>query len=527
MVSFLPFEVLQNISRFIDTRDKLACLTVCRAWYRPTFESLYTHVHLTSLLSFRTFLYIVAHHDLMPGVHVKKLCLYNHNDVGFQSRPLTVTELEVLARYCFNLNSFLFRDIWVWYCLDQLDLTAIWPRLHRLPVARYNRVAFKVFQKLGDRLTDVYINCAAIPFDGIARLLSSMTQLKTISIHDRSLKLDLEALDDIHRAAPNVKHLDLQTQMQPLDQPLTKRYATLYSLQCSIYHSDSAWFDIIKSRYNVLDMLSLNVLRNFVQDIPSTEQAMECIDAIFDLVKHTTIQQLDIHVRHPYELSFIESYALELVYSYAILYTDHTYTISIDFKYFDWIDYTLSDTNYIVREIPEVLYSSTLMRNKTIHHTLGFEFGIGKDYEFNEMHVLNTWITKPVNDHVTFLSLERQIRNTNYTGKKCPLYLDSVLAHFPRLISLSYARTIKFKKGINAPDRAAVTLLDRKDTSKHQSLRYLSFRNVQIDRYIYQYVFQHCPHLSRLEMEDCNLEAEIVLALEYYCLEHNVALIIK
>ncbi|KAI8375056.1 hypothetical protein EDC96DRAFT_497718 [Choanephora cucurbitarum] len=420
MSTLLPYEVIFNISQFISTADKLSCITVCRAWYRPVFESLYTHVHLSSLQSFRAFLYVIAHHPLLPGSQVRKLCLYvaQRSRFDFRGRPMTVTEMEILARYCYNLNSFFFHDLWYWHCLDQLELTQLWPKLHRLPTARFGITALKVFEKLGDRLTDLCISYAGLSFEKVCRLLALMKQLETLSIHDRSMRLDMELLNEIHAAAPHLKHLDLQTQMLNTVTTIQKSvYCQIRSLQCSIYQPDSVWFTLIKSCYPRLQSLSFYILRNFTQDIPSTEEAMECLDSIFDLVKHTSIQRLNVHVRHPYDHSFIENYTLGLLYAFSVLDSQSIPSLSIYFRYFDWTDYTLTESNYLIREIPEALDSSSTVYKATSHHTLSFEFGIGEEYDFNEMNVLSTWLTKPINFLVTHLTLERQIRDTNYAGK--------------------------------------------------------------------------------------------------------------
>ncbi|OBZ80707.1 hypothetical protein A0J61_11245 [Choanephora cucurbitarum] len=254
---------------------------------------------------------------------------------------------------------------------------------------------------------------------------------------------------------------------------------------------------------------------------------MECLDSIFDLVKHTSIQHLNVHVRHPYDHSFIENYTLGLLYAFSVLDSQSIPSLSIYFRYFDWTDYTLTESNYLIREIPEALDSSSTVYKATSHHTLSFEFGIGEEYDFNEMNVLSTWLTKPINFLVTHLTLERQIRDTNYAGKACPLFLDSVLAHFPQLISLTYSREIKLRKGIDNADLALLTLLDRHDNTKHEHIRYLHIKNVKIDRYVYRHLFRQCPHIVKIELVNCDLDEETVLALEYYCLSNDVTLILK
>ncbi|KAI8359973.1 hypothetical protein BD560DRAFT_405081 [Blakeslea trispora] len=532
MSFLLPYEVVFSISQFMSIEDKLSSLTVCRTWYRPVFESLYTHVHLSSLQSFRAFLYIVAHHPLLPGSQVRKLCLYiePRESFDFRERPMTITEMEILARYCYNLDSFFFHDHWYWYCLDQLELTQLWPRLRRLPTARYSKTALRVFEKLGDRLTDLCINCPAMSFEKISRLLSCMHQLETVSIRVRSMKLDIELLDEIHAAVPQLKHLDLQTQM--LDTEILRQLQKpvcypLVSLQCNIYKPDSVWFTLIKSRYTHLKSLSIHVLRKFIDDFPSAEEAMECIEPIFDLIKHSSIQQINIHIRHPYDHPFIENYTLGLVHAYSVLSSQSIPSISICFRYFDWTESISSESSYITREIPEVLDSSTTVHKKTTYHTISFEFGIGEDYDFDEMNVLSTWLAKPINFLVTHLKLERQIREIDYVGKVRPLFLDTVLTHFPQLISLTFSRRIKLKKGIKDADTAFLTLLDRKDKTRHDHIRYLYIEDVKIDSYIYRYLFKYCPHIVRIELVNCFLDEETVLALEYYCLSNDVTLILK
>lgn len=542
----LPYEVLLQIVTFLDTADKITCLKVCTAWYRPTLESLYSNAQFYSLCKLRKFINMIAHHPLTPGIYVRRLRLFNATRNTRQERPMIFTEFELLTRYCINLNELYFNEPWYWYCLLQLDWSCTWLNLHKLPaVYSLSYITRTLYPKLGDRLTEFHVQRRP-EFDVMVHLLSTMPNIQSIILGGTIWNLTTTELQRIHLAAPRARILKTMfrvphfTHHQLSISKYTNNNSLLDYLHCHIDHPNSGWFSIIPNMYyNVhtllLQLIDHNSRRMGEEDILSVAS----FESAVNMIKHIDVQQLEIMLKSHDLKNHVEDMILSLVYEYNLMEPAIISTVSFVLEY--------SDEQYLGgngnRFHKQWSLKSTSTRSfsksrhgiqKYVHHEFTMNFDISEKLDCNEMDALKGFITDPINLSVTMLTMTREINHSSL-ARKMPylIYFDSLLDHFQNLEFLSLGCIVghsQFRAIMEHQTKymqLSVSSMAMANRNIYSSFRSLTVRSVKINRSLYQYLFKKCPNISTLKIINCKLDEETTLVLEYLCLQHNVLLCIK
>ncbi|KAL7309907.1 hypothetical protein PS15m_010730 [Mucor circinelloides] len=529
---FIPFEVVRLISHHISTKDTLECLLVCKSWYQPMFESLFNSVTIKTCRSFRAFLYVIAHHKLTPGKFVKKMELFMGD---FRGRPVTFTEFELLSRYCYNLRELMFFYIQYWNYMNDLDLSITWLHLRKVPVSR-DRASLEVCCKLKDRLEQVALHALDEP---LLPFLSSSTPCS------RLLKMDIDAcyflltadtVRSIHRCAPLVQELSLMVCMENINDSLPslplvdKRMNHVQELKCLVHHPDSAWFPVIKSTYYDIDKLTMIISGMPPRHAGYTARhytKFEIVRSLIDLIKNTSIRELEMDVKFVDDISFLQAATATLLYDQC---NDLTMTMPVSVKASfvfpgDFDSHHQFCAKLTTTEMPE--------QEKRVRHQLRYqfirEFDEGNDeLDVSELDLLEYTIIRPINKLVAELILDVGIEDnfpwTYYVAtKKRSVCFDQVLSYFINLESLVLSSSL-FEFFGNV---VKFTVSNTAKNVKHKSLKILTVKNAFIDKCVYQFLFKNCTQLSTLTLVGCGIDDETTLILECLSLESDVLLNIR
>lgn len=529
----IPFEVARLISRHISTKDTLECLLVCKSWYRPMFESLFNSVTIKTCRSFRAFLYVIAHHELTPGKFVKKMELYMED---FRERPVTFTEFELLSRYCHNLRELMFFYIQYWDYMNDLDLSITWLHLRKVPVSR-NRASLEVCCKLKDRLEQVALD--APDWSILLPFLSSSTpcsRLLKMDVDAYSLFLTADTVRSIHRCAPLVQELSLMACMEnindsPPSLPLVdKRMNHVQELKCLIHHPDSAWFPVIKSTYYDIDKLAMVISDMPPQHVGYTARhytKFEIVRSLIDLIKNTTIRELEMDFKFVDDISFLQAATATLLYDQC---NDLTMTMPVSVK----ASFVMpGDFDSHHQFFAKLTTTETPEQEKRVRHQLRYRF-IGEldedndEQDVSELDLLAYTLIRPINKLVAELILDIGFGDNflwSYyvvTKKRCVCF-DQVLSYFINLESLALSSSLfEFCGGV-----VKFTVSNTVKNIKHKSLKALTVKNAFIDKCVYQFLFKNCTQLSTLTLVDCRIDDETTLILECLSLESDVLLSIR
>lgn len=524
-----PFEVLQKIACQLNKKDKLSSLVACSALYPAMLESLYKNVVISDMVSFRYFLSSIAHHRHQPNFSVRTLSLLmNNNDIEYGTRIMTLTEFELLARYCANLVELFFYENEYWKLMNELDFTMSWPRLNKIPASQGTTESFQVYSKLKNQLVDISLCGIFEPKHNIMELVSPSERVQQFMIDDRRISLRVNNIRQVHACYTQLRSLVLCTKLVgPVDDgdlailPLK----SLESLRCTIDHPNSNWFSLLKLWYKDIKFLYLHCITEY-RDRPI--KSINMVESILDVLHTTNIQQLQFSFVNVQQYVLLaESIMMETTYDFIMM--NIPTAISLNFRYTD-MDLRNRQSNKLQCTLSK--YQPLQVFN--MHYSLE-----NHREQYNEVRFLSELIKTPVNNQLCHLNLTRIV--TLYADPITeeptrPLHINSILDHFPNLRSLTFTLLIQKRntKKLKNPtyndssDLAIVTLSDAKMSSLHHHFRCLKIVSTKVDRAIYHYLFRKCPKLSTLILESClSHDDETHLALEYLCLEHDVDLIIK
>jgi hypothetical protein len=535
----LPYEIVLQIVTFLETTDKINCLTVCKAWYRPTLESVYCNVRFKSLRKLRKFIDMIAHHPLTPGIYVKRLRLVNTTTTrSSRGRPMIFTEFELLTRYCINLTELYFNEPWYWYCLLQLDWSCTWLNLRKLPpVNSLEYITRTLYPTLADRLTEFHVQRRP-EFDVMIQLLSTMPKLQSIVLGGTTWNLTTNELQKIHTAAPRARRLKAMFRLPPStdDQQLLicKHNSFLDHLHCHIDHPLSGWFSIIQTMYYNVQTLVLQLVERDGHIGQESFSTIASFEPTLNLIKHINVQQLEISLRSYALNKYVEDMILSIVYEYNLKDPTIISTVSFVLDYFDEQPcYYGSSNRFNKQKSFKSISTRSFSKSKHgiqthVHHAFALNFDISEELDYNEFSAIKGFITHPIHLSVTRLTMTREI--TYCTKKNYVLYFDSLLTYFQNLESLSLDCIIdrtQFKAMEHQTKYMQLSVSSTMDQHTYPSFRSLTVRSIKINRSLYQYLFSKCPNISILKITDCKLDEETTLVLEYLCLQHDVLLCIK
>lgn len=541
----LPYEVLLQIVAFLDITDKIACLTVCRAWYRPTLEAVYNNAQFHSIGKLRKFINVIAHHPHTPGIYVKRLRLINTAQArNRRIRPMIFTEFELLARYCINLNEFYFNEPKYWCWLVQLNWSSTWLNLGKLPaINSLDYMTRTLYPKLADRLTEFHTQ--RLPkFDVMVQLLSVMPKIQSIVLGGINWNLTTNELQRLHLAAPQAKKLITMFYVPPSTHQtfsLTECHhasSLLDHLQCRIDHPDSGWFPIIQNMYYNVHTLFLQLVDQYNYARGDESQSVLIFESAVNLIKHIRVQHLEISLRSHDLKNYVEDMIMSLMYEYTLIDPTIHSTVSLELDYFDkQYCYGGNGDRYHKQKLFKSLSTRSVSNGRHgiqnyVHHAFTINFDIPEELDYNEMNAIKGFITHPIHLSVTRLAMTREITRQSLS-RKTPyfIYLDLLLAYFQNLESFSlgciidsyHLRPLEHQTNYM---QLSVSSMSTSDQNKYVSFRSLTVKSIKINRSLYQYLFKKCPNISILKIVDCKLDEETALVLEYLCLQHNVLLCI-
>ncbi|CEP18826.1 hypothetical protein [Parasitella parasitica] len=527
----VPFEVARQISGYLSQKEALECLLVCKNWYRPMLESLYSSVVLRTCRSFRVFLYVIAHHELTPGKFVKELELYIED---FNERPVTFTEFELLSRYCINLNDLQFSHTRYWRCMNELDLTNTWPHLRKVPTSR-NKISFEVCYKIKDRLEEVAF--FAQDESILAFISSPCPKLLKLEVATRHLLLTIDTIRSIHHCAPFVQNLCLMACMENISDnsfnvpPLIDEHNNhVQHLKCLIHHPDSAWFSVIKSTYHSIDTLTL-----IISNIPPRQSGyisrpytkFEIVRSIIDLIKGISIRDLEMDFKFVADISFMQAATATLLYDHCNKVLNKSMSVSVRASFIIPGDF---DYHHGFKSKLKTLESSNKV---AIHHELEYRFirefdDENDDYSVSELDLLEYTIVRPINKLVLHLSMNIGTRDeffwTNVMTNKQHVHFDQILSYFSNLESLTVTSNLSGISGSNPDSEVKLTLSSATKKTDNSSLKCLTVQSASIDKCIFQFLFKHCTALTKLILTDCQIDDVTTLVLECLSLESDILL---
>lgn len=528
----IPFEVIRHISRYLSTKETLECLSVCKNWHRPMFESLFNSVTIKTCRSFRAFLYVIAHHELTPGKFVKTLELYIED---FNERPVTFTEFELLSRYCSNLNELMFSHNKYWRCMNDLDLSTTWLHLRKVPISR-NRVSLEVCTKLKDRLEQVALYAQDKSILSFMTTSPKCPRLLKMDVATCHLLLTIDGVRLIHNCAPLLRELNLMVCMENISDPppalplLDRHMNHVQELKCLIHHPDSAWFSIVKSTYydiNKLTMIISNITPRHAGYTARQHTKFEIVRSLIDLIKSTTIRELEMDFKFVDDISFLQAATATLLYDQCNNLAT-TMPVSVNASFVAPGDF---DCHH--RFLAKLTTPEPYEHEKRAHHQLEYRFireldEDGDEHNVSELDLLAYTIIRPINKLVTELSLNIGIGGdflwyNVVTTKRCVCF-GQVLSYFANLESLTLSSDLYGLSGSSLQSDIKFTVSSPVKNIKHQSLTALTVKNISIEKCVYQYLFKNCTQLSTLKLIDCQIDYETTLILECLSLESDVLL---
>ncbi|KAI8640650.1 hypothetical protein BD408DRAFT_444984 [Parasitella parasitica] len=485
------------------------------------FESLYNSVVIRTCRSFRVFLYIIAHHELTPGKFVKKLELYIED---FNERPVTSTEFELLSRYCVNLNILMFFHTKYWRCMNELDLTNIWPHLRIVPISR-NRVSFDVCNRIKDRLEEVAF------FAQDEYILTFMStpcpKLLKMEIATRHLLLTIDIVRSLHNCAPLVQDFCLMACMENITDssfsiPLVDNSNNhVQHLKCLIHHPDSAWFSIIKSTYHSIDTLTLIISNTPPRQSGYTSRPytkFEIVRSIMDLIKSTGIRELEMDFKFIADISFMQAATATLLYNHCDKILNKSIPVSVRASF----NIPGNFDRFHGFKLKTFKSSEKAKTKYEIEYRFIREFNENYDHSVSELNMLEYTIIRPINKLVLHLTMEIgavcEFSGSNIMTKKRHVHFDQILNYFSNLESLTVASHLYEFSGRN------LILSTTTKKADNNSLKYLAIQNISIDKRIFLFLFKHCTALSKLTLTDCQIDDVTTLALECLALESDVLL---
>ncbi|GAN03645.1 hypothetical protein MAM1_0045c03100 [Mucor ambiguus] len=492
------------------------------------FESLFNSVTIKTCRSFRAFLYIIAHHELTPGKFVKTLELYIED---FNERPVTFTEFELLSRFCSNLNELKFPYNRYWRYINDLDLSSTWLRLRKVPISR-SRASLEACSKLKDRLEQVAFYAqdrAILSFMTTSPHCPRLTKMDVATCH---LLLTADGVRSIHGCAPLLQELSLMVCMENISDPppvlplIDRRMNHVQTLKCLIHHPDSAWFPIIKSTYYDIDRLTMIISNRTPRHTVYTVRhhtKFEIVRSLMDLIKNTTIRELEMDFKFVDDISFLQAATATLLYDQC---NNLEITMPVSVKASFVVPGNLDCHHQFLAKLttPDVP-----KEENRVYHYLEYRF-IRVSDEFNdednvsEIDLLAYTIIRPINKLVTELSLDIGVGSDFLWFKKRCVCFDQVLSYFVNLESLTLSSNLYDFCGGCIQSLTQFSVSVPVKNTKHQYLTALTVENMLIDKCVYQYLFKNCTQLSTLRLIDCQIDDETTLILECLSLESDVLL---
>ncbi|KAI7898392.1 uncharacterized protein BX663DRAFT_555903 [Cokeromyces recurvatus] len=430
------------------------------------------------------------------------------------------TDFEILAYYCPNLNELQFNDYQYWYSLNELDLSLYWKQLHKIPTIHNNAVCRSVFQQLKDRLTSLEFFFNFQPF-----FYQQLPLLKECTLYGNNY-IHLNLLERLHQSAPFLESLYCKVDIRQSNKIMTTSRQNLKLLCCYIYDPKSVWFSLIQDNYYDVYILKLTITHEYMNKdkyskvIPlPLARATQHISQLFDLMRLTRIRCIDVVFSGYYiELEFIRSLTYNFINNYNIIRHYEFCPVEIHFMYSNNVqpEYMpggsyATDTSFV----RYAHYSQIKQSPQRIHHR--FDFHVVMKNKRRRLldegcaSFINA-IVKPVNLRTQYLTIKRvatveeqEVTHFNYYNNNNNnnssidlIYLDCLLKHFPSLIELS----IVFCQ----EETSLLKCLISSRKTHHNSIRVLNIENVKLDRNVYEFLYNYCPNLSRLDLKNCKTE---------------------
>ncbi|KAI7900626.1 uncharacterized protein BX663DRAFT_562972 [Cokeromyces recurvatus] len=509
----LPTEILNQIfPNIVSHKDRLTALTVCKRWYQSAFEAYYANQH-----------------DQNPGKYVKKMEIYTLNTDNKES--ITTDEFVRIAKYCPYLIELLFDDNHYWDHLSQLDFTQHWKYLCSLP---FMHKKMDICYQLEDRLTSLKLCCFKNFEQDLLLLLSRMSKLKSIRLKDDiDVRLTEDIVEKLHLSLPSLQSLkfemdifpssrDIKSLLPPLKMPWTNK--GFQRLDCLVTDSSSIWFNIIKHNYHSIHHLVLTIKPSYKPNILfwpsklSPENSNTYAYHIMELIRQTTIPLIHIHFPLFYtDIHFIQHFTLTLLNTHNLpVFSDH---VSISFIYINdespirWISRGYQFKDSLVNRL--TYHRSCKLNSNSIDHSFRFYIVMVKEITRTELFHLLKLIKYPINQKTTHLQIQRKVEHLHCFVDY--VYLDFLLEHFPHVneitISLQFSFLYEdYPMQLMNEYRTLLELSLLNDnpncTYQYTSLQVLNLENIAINRYLYEFLFKHCPNISRLNIKHCQFDEQ-------------------
>ncbi|KAL9544712.1 hypothetical protein MBANPS3_007478 [Mucor bainieri] len=298
--------------------------------------------------------------------------------------------------------------------MNDLDLSTTWLHLRKVPISR-NRVSLEVCSKLKDRLEQVAL------YAQDQSILSFMTtsphcpRLLKMDVATCHLLLTMDGVRSIHGCAPLLRELSLMVCMENTsDTPpalplLDRRMHHIQELKCLIHHPDSAWFPIIKSTYYDIDKLTMvisNITPRHAGYSARQHTKFEIVRALIDLIKSTTIRELEMDFKFVDDISFLQAATATLLYDQCNNLT-MTMPVSIKASFVGPGDFDCHHRFLANLTTPNINKEES---NK-VHHQLEYRFirefdEDNDEHNVSELDLLAYTIIRPINKLVAELSLD-------------------------------------------------------------------------------------------------------------------------
>lgn len=474
MMTQLPLEVIELVVYFLSNKDRLECLTTCKAYYAAFYPILVRSVTIQYRRQFKQFLTTMVRHSF--GIHIREIHLKNR--VG-----ITQHEFELLQRHCPYIEILKFND-WRHYKHPTLQSFRY---LQQIPKV-YDR--FKGQQALLDRgssLTHLELSPRVVRDLVLERLLLSFLTLGSHlthltldgyyspNTHAGQLQFDHAAWQQLHQSCPHLTHIKMLTvnltaSLAQVKQMTTKEYVhegmTSLILR-EICMDNPVWLVYLAAQYPNLTILELRFDLDAFTNYDESEEKLSrasCSAGFLGLANRLT------------QLNSLSLQCLKGSHFPGELFFDALTHREVRLQ------------NLIVRYSTDILSRFGLNKSilKAIIH--------GQQHTVRSLHI-DMW----ANAHEHFFELLEQLSfcprlvdlslasddfgKFNYN----PIPLDMLLSACPHLQKLELIRT-------------ALVIEDKHTSRQIHPLRSLRIAISRVSESLFVYLTNRCPSISHLEV---------------------------
>ncbi|KAG1397938.1 hypothetical protein G6F60_008686 [Rhizopus arrhizus] len=555
----LPYEVIKQISLFLNKSDRVKCLTICKAWYKTLLDLIYADVKFIKLASFRQFLYYITHHSskLKLGVKVRtvKFKIDFNTEYNQKQKKLVFTEFELLARHCPNVTELKFDSIIFWQFLVLLNFDFYWNNLKKLPDFNGGLISRKVLDRLSDRLTTYGINTPlvleSVEKDEIIEDLSKQKKLQSIKIIHLATSFTIKDVSRIIREHKELESLLLWIRVKKEarqeddvnegleeDTDINKEQHYLKILGCIIDCRNHPWITYIRNNFTALDTLSFKVnlpaIRHDGTGSAIARQITRAVilDDILDLFyspnrlgsnsgngdkSNRTLCPYKLNLKKlmidfdAAGLAFLDNYLTSLVCMTAHLYEIRTTTASICVDFVEEGQYSDVAMSSITEFLPM----------QRIHHAFSIYFPCDISASITQKMFRLKHTTEPIVSFITELTIRDTRKDANSDLVRYH-YIDIILDHFTRLDTLEYVLTEPFKNYKAETYRNEIDYKEANVNTKHYALKHLIIKGGMMAIRAFPYILNKCPNLSTVSINMHKYDEESALIFSYLCLERGI-----